>query len=185
MSVFVAARTLCEESGGRLSNLEIQKVLYVAQMIHLGRTGHPLFSESFEAWDYGPVVPALYHRLKGHGGALVPAIVAPMVFAWGSPEAYSIADAFSMMQHMSAGELVTFAHKPGGAWERHYRSGVRNNVMPLDDIKDEWRSRMQTSDEAVRWAEDMAVDVEASPSRYLDDQNERAFRDRLFASNRA
>ena len=42
MTVFRAARTLGAASGWTLSNLAMQKTLYIAQMIHLTSHGRPL-----------------------------------------------------------------------------------------------------------------------------------------------
>lgn len=179
MSVLTAARTLGELSSWQLSNLQIQKVLYIAQMLHLGRTGKPLFPERFEAWDFGPVVPSLYHALKRFQGELVTSFGAPAAFAFGTTQAFAIDDALMMTQHMSAGQLVTFTHRPGGAWEAHYRPGTKGCVIPAEAIIKEWEECVQPSQEALDWAEQMAAEVEASPSKYLDGEDERAFRARL------
>ncbi|RWO77206.1 type II toxin-antitoxin system antitoxin SocA domain-containing protein [Mesorhizobium sp.] len=64
LHVLSAAKHLAKQSGWSLSNLELQKILYLAHMFYLGRTGEPLVSGHFEAWDYGPVHPDLYHRVK-------------------------------------------------------------------------------------------------------------------------
>jgi len=55
------------EAGDALSNLKLQKLVYYAQGFSLALTGEPLFAESIEAWQHGPVVPALYRSLKQHG----------------------------------------------------------------------------------------------------------------------
>ena len=55
-------------SGGELlSNLKLQKMLYYEQGFHLALFGTPLFSDSIEAWMYGPVVPAVYEYYKSCG----------------------------------------------------------------------------------------------------------------------
>mgnify|MGYP006283548483 CR=1 FL=1 len=72
VSVLSAAKRLAARSGWTLSNLELQKILYLAHMVHLGRTdGAPLVHGLFEAWDYGPVHPDLYHRVKIFGSSPV------------------------------------------------------------------------------------------------------------------
>ncbi|QZN99150.1 Panacea domain-containing protein [Chenggangzhangella methanolivorans] len=81
VSALSAARTLGELRDWTLSNLEIQKILYLAHMYHLGRTGQPLINEAFEAWDYGPVVPEVYGRAKGTGSAPI----RPSAFSWYVP----------------------------------------------------------------------------------------------------
>lgn len=179
MSVLIAARTLGEESDWKLSPLEYQKILYVAQMIHLGREKRPLFEESFEAWDFGPVVPNLYHELKVFRSGFVTAVAAASTFAFGTSEAFAIDDAYTMTLHMSAGQLVTYTHRPGGAWEKFYSSGARGAVIPPSAILEEWRECSRPSPEALSWAEQMASEVEARPSRYLASEDERIFRARL------
>lgn len=56
-----------ENIGDGISNLKIQKLLYYAQKTSLSVYGKPLFDESLEAWQYGPVVPKIYHHFKVFG----------------------------------------------------------------------------------------------------------------------
>lgn len=39
------------QEGRRLTNVELQKLLYMTQLIHVGLTGNPLFQNKMEAWD--------------------------------------------------------------------------------------------------------------------------------------
>ncbi|SUW69031.1 Panacea domain-containing protein [Bordetella avium] len=67
-----AAKYACRASDWTLTNLQLQKILYIAHMIHLGRTGRPLIhDEMFEAWDYGPVLPSVYRRASSFGADTV------------------------------------------------------------------------------------------------------------------
>jgi uncharacterized phage-associated protein len=52
---------------GDLTNLKLQKLLYYTQVLSLKRTGELLFNDKMEAWDYGPVVPEIYHQYKSFG----------------------------------------------------------------------------------------------------------------------
>ena len=49
-----------------ITNLKLQKVLYFVQAYYLAKLGRPLFSDKIEAWEYGPVVPAVYRKYRGH-----------------------------------------------------------------------------------------------------------------------
>jgi len=55
------------ERGDIVSNLKLQKLLYYLQGFHLAVFDKELFSEDFEAWQYGPVVPEVYHNFKEFG----------------------------------------------------------------------------------------------------------------------
>lgn len=58
-----------EEEGELISNLKLQKLIYYAQGFSLALHNKSLFSEEIQAWEHGPVVPAVYHYYKifGHG----------------------------------------------------------------------------------------------------------------------
>jgi uncharacterized phage-associated protein len=68
ISSIAAARHVCKMSAWPLTNLKLQKIPYLAHMVFVGRTdGRLLIDEPFEAWDFGPVLPRLYHRVKIFG----------------------------------------------------------------------------------------------------------------------
>src|SRR5262245_37828410 len=70
VSTFSAARRICEIGRWSVTNLQLQKILYMAHMVHLGRPNTralPLINDAFEAWDFGPVQPRLYHKVKIFG----------------------------------------------------------------------------------------------------------------------
>lgn len=50
-----------------LTNLKLQKLVYYAQGIALGRYSVRLFNEPILAWEHGPVVRELYDHYKGNG----------------------------------------------------------------------------------------------------------------------
>lgn len=52
-----------------VSNLKLQKILYFIQAYFLIQTNSPCFKELIEAWDFGPVVPAVYKRYKMYASA--------------------------------------------------------------------------------------------------------------------
>lgn len=53
--------------GKKLTPLHLIKLVYIAHGWYLGLTGEPLLNEPPEAWQYGPVIPSLYHALKIYG----------------------------------------------------------------------------------------------------------------------
>ncbi|MCT4785708.1 Panacea domain-containing protein [Exiguobacterium aestuarii] len=60
---------------------KLQKLLYYAYSWHLvfenessDELSERLFSERFQAWVHGPVVPAIYHQYKEYGGSPIPRV---------------------------------------------------------------------------------------------------------------
>lgn len=65
-NVFLA---MAEAEGKRLTPLQLIKLVYIAHGWYLALTSKPLIRESPEAWQYGPVVPSLYHEFKKFGNS--------------------------------------------------------------------------------------------------------------------
>ncbi len=51
-----------------LTSMQVLKLVYIAHGYAMAYLDRPLIDGRIEAWRYGPVIPALYHALKGHGG---------------------------------------------------------------------------------------------------------------------
>ena len=50
-----------------ITNLQLQKFLYFAYVKYLIRNNEKLFNDPIEKWQYGPVVPSVYHSFKDYG----------------------------------------------------------------------------------------------------------------------
>ncbi|WP_040619107.1 Panacea domain-containing protein [Rhodovulum sp. PH10] len=142
VSALAAAKAVCEMRGWTLSNLALQKILYIAHMFHLAMTGKPLINEEFEAWDYGPVVPEVYRRVRAFGSDPI-----RNVFHWepalerDTTEYQALKAAADATNGMSPASLVAFTHSPKGAWSRCYKPNVRGITIPNELILDEYRAR--------------------------------------------
>jgi len=55
---------LSNETENLITNLKLQKLIYYTQAWSLALNRRPLFSEDFEAWVHGPVLPSLYNEYK-------------------------------------------------------------------------------------------------------------------------
>lgn len=65
---------VAHETGKPISNMKLQKLLYLAQGIHLALNNDTsLFEDDIEAWKYGPVVPSVYHKFKIYFSGEIPA----------------------------------------------------------------------------------------------------------------
>ena len=61
----------CNEQYTDISHMKLQKLLYFIQAFFLVEIekgyGYPAFSDRIEAWESGPVVPAVYEEFKLYG----------------------------------------------------------------------------------------------------------------------
>lgn len=119
-----------------LTNLSLNKLVYYAQVEALKANPRaPLFVDGIEAWDYGPVEPAVYHAFKGYGDARV---TAPCSTTLNQNEDLDSAIGFVDLVaenygSLSAFDLVNLSHRLGGAWKTKY-TGARGVPITVEDI---------------------------------------------------
>ena len=65
------AKYILQNSSERLSNLELQKTMYFAELDYYKSTGRHLLDGDFKAWQYGPVVPDVYWEYRNYGASFI------------------------------------------------------------------------------------------------------------------
>ena len=137
------AKYLCELSDWTLSNLPLQKIMYVSQMEFMGENGgRRLVDTRFEAWDNGPVSPDLYHKIKAFGSSRVLDVFSEARrFLPTDPRADVLKRVYSKLRNRSPGSLIELTHWEKGAWAENYVPGVKGIVIPDDDILAEFTRR--------------------------------------------
>lgn len=137
--VFCIAREICRNSNWTITNLELQKILYIAQMFSLGQRGTALFPNNIEAWDYGPVVPSIYHEFKFFGNLPIPLSAFPKGECGICVEDATFISAISdLLKGLKGWELVAITHRDGGAWQQTYRPGIKHLVISQDAMREEY-----------------------------------------------
>ncbi|MFM9414170.1 Panacea domain-containing protein [Peptococcus simiae] len=113
----------CYDIEKPISNLQLQQILYFVQVSFLQEKGHLAFAESIEAWQFGPVVPAVYYDFSGYGGLKIPVSEGKYIDFSGQDLVDQIcAEAASL----EAWELLEMSHEKGGPWHRVYNNGKGN-----------------------------------------------------------
>ena len=142
VSVFSAAKRLCELNDWSISNLDLQKLLYLAHMVRLGRTGESLIDGGFEAWNYGPVQPSLYHRAKVFGSDPVGNVFHTAGPVVPGQDLDAIQEISEQLKGAAPGKLVAITHWEQGAWAKHYHPSYRGMPIPNEDIQQEYLDMM-------------------------------------------
>ena len=139
VNVLGAAAFLVKASDRSLSNLELQKLLYIAHMFYLGRHNAPLVHGHFQAWYYGPVHPDLYREARIYGARPGRMVYRAPERDDQSREAALLQKTYEGLGDATPGTLVSITHRKDGAWDKHYTPGKRGVIIPNEDILQEYR----------------------------------------------
>lgn len=132
LTVADAILKIAKARGQELTPLQLVKLTYIAHGWSLGLRNKYLFSNRIEAWQYGPVIPDLYHATKSYGRNPIP------LSAVGSPDDIKV-DAgdrrfleavFDKYGHLDGIALSYLTHKAGTPWTQVYVPGIRNIEIP-------------------------------------------------------
>jgi uncharacterized phage-associated protein len=134
---------ICETGGWQVSNLQLQKILYLTQMIYIGRHGERLVDAAFEAWDYGPVEPTAYRRVRMFGSAPIQNVFFDARdFKETDVRRDFLDTTCADLLPLKASDLVEITHWHRGAWAQHYEPGTRGIKIPDADIAAEYTARL-------------------------------------------
>lgn len=135
---------------GSLTPMHLQKLCYFAHGFNLALAhGKPLTADRVEAWEFGPVFPVLYDALKGYGARAIPeqihinnwakaeSVRGPIVIeSFEDDEQEIIEGVFDTYGDIEAFKLSALTHEPGSPWEKVYRPGQKNLVIPNSLIEE-------------------------------------------------
>lgn len=134
-----AGKIACEASGWSLTYLQLQRILYIAHMIYLGQNNQPLVRASFQACDYGPMLPLLYQRTKIYGAKPIHNIFNDIDIKFIEEESSrrkEILKAVEKLQSVSPAALISYTHFSGGGWDKNYQIGKFIPIPQTDTIND-------------------------------------------------
>ncbi len=123
----------CSQAGRPVTGLALQKMLYDTQKSSLCMTGKPLFSDNFEAWDLGPIIPDVYWYFCGFGS--MPIDMEYDVHIDSADR--ELIDRIIEQDHLAKPwKLAEAMQKKGGAWEKVYADGRgRYLIIPKEMIR--------------------------------------------------
>jgi uncharacterized phage-associated protein len=111
-----------------LTNLSLNKILYFAHAEFLVTHKYPLVNLTFEAWEFGPVMPIIYRQFKKYGPRPIHARAFTICPKTGADVEFEyhhlridqqfVFDVISRYGSLSATKLVAISHEPGGPWHQ-------------------------------------------------------------------
>lgn len=134
-----AAKEVCKLGNWEVSNLKLQKIMYIMQVFYYGNYNQPLFNASFEAWDYGPVIPSLYHRFKMFGNKPIQEwVFRNEKTSCDNDKITFIKDFAPLLLSKTSAALVGLTHRKESAWYKAYIPGAKGIIIPEEEIKNEY-----------------------------------------------
>lgn len=128
-----------------LSPMKLQKLIFFAQSWSLRIFDRPLVDEFFAKWDYGPVIPSLYHSVREYGSSNVNAHIFTLEYSdnghidrvnptvpaddvWAHRLIDSVVKVYGCMP---ATTLSRITHLPGSAWSKtsKEKSAIDNELL--------------------------------------------------------
>lgn len=119
-----------------MTNLKVNKLVYLAQAWSFVRLGKPLFCENIQAWQYGPVIPSVYNTFKVCGANNIENVFGEYNQKIFSPEELDLLiDIAIQYGQYTASALVNITHKPGSPWSAVYEEH-KHNIITNNSIKE-------------------------------------------------
>lgn len=141
--------------GEKVSPMKLQKLVYYAHGWYAGYTGKPLINESVEAWQYGPVIPSLYHEFKRFGAGVITSKATEMDglddVEVRPPQdevmrkfLTSVWDNYGKYTGITLSEMT---HAAGSPWDQTWKecAGVRGADIPFEKIATHFKDAVATA----------------------------------------
>lgn len=125
-----------------VDNLKLQKLLYYSQAVHLVLSNNKskLFSDDIQAWQYGPVVPSVYHKYKKYGFDIIKCTNSKKNIS--KEEIESLDITLSYYGQMQSFDLVARTHNES-SWRDVYNPNKRNTIITTDSIYNFYKDKFK------------------------------------------
>ena len=144
---------VADNKGIKLSNLQLQKLIYVAHGYLLGWKNKPLVDDEIEAWKYGPVVDSVYNEFKRFVNKEIPTdnISELKTELDSDPDATEVINGvLNLYGTKTAVELVSLTHQEDTPWDIVWQQDggqhSRSIPIPSDVIKNHFRKVITSPD---------------------------------------
>lgn len=121
--------------GDTVTPMQLIKLVYIAHGLMLGAYGRPLINEAVEAWQYGPVVPSVYHETKAFRSSPVTDVDALSNYSFDPQEIKAMDTASRLFGAKNGVALSSLTHREGTPWSLTWNARGKNGSISNDLIE--------------------------------------------------
>lgn len=126
-----------------ISNMKLQKLCFFAHLSSVLAGDSPtLISDPFHAWDYGPVEPKLYRKIKRFGPRFFSLDDEEVGVAFGDVEPITDSDAnaaiiatWDKFKNWSSVQLSALTHRRNSPWSHVYNTNRYGVISDADILR--------------------------------------------------
>lgn len=136
---FIKIALSANEAKYDVTNMKLQKLVYIAHGYHLGLWQTPFIHNDIHAFEWGPVIPVLYSHLKSYGAAKVDKLI-PTSEVRVDPvtEMALVRKVWNAYGHFDGIQLSRITHKPETPWSKTWAKS-KHGVITDDLIQDHYK----------------------------------------------
>jgi uncharacterized phage-associated protein len=147
-SVANAFIQLAKDERNVLTNMQVQKLVFLAQGYCLALLDRSLYESSIHAWQFGPVVPKLYNSLQRYGSGNVDSPIEGQDEIATESDEYKIIKAVWHAYGKRSGPwLSSLTHRPGSPWSITWAK-TSFGIIPPDEIKQYYKAILGRSEKS-------------------------------------
>jgi uncharacterized phage-associated protein len=126
-----------EDAGTKLTQMQIQKLVFFAHGWHLATLGVPLSTKIFNAWKWGPVNTQIYNKFKKFGALPIEGFAKDesgkeFAESFESATLKLLDEIYDNLSPLSGPQLSKETHKMGSPWDKVWASGD-GEFQPIPD----------------------------------------------------
>lgn len=137
---------LADSQGKRLTNMQLQKLVFLAHGYTLAMLDQPLYFHNTHAWQWGPVIPKLYKDLQKYGSGCVESGLQlcpnESQIDENSEEYEIIKGVWNAYGNYTGGQLSALTHRAETPWSKTWHT-TPFGVIPNDAIRDFYRGLLE------------------------------------------
>lgn len=136
---------LAREQDKQLTNMQLQKLVYIAQGYSLAINDSPLYFHNTHAWQWGPVIPKLYKSLQKYGSGTVTEFLetSDKVEA-DSQDEEIIRAVYENYGDYTGSQLSALTHKPETPWSDTWKE-KQFSIIDLNLIEKHYKRLIETA----------------------------------------